>query len=217
CAPRASLGDGRISVTDWTQAGRYAAGLDPITPAGGPTTPASQSSVGDDRDKASKSRTSIVRGASQRTVGKNERLTIEVGAQGVENALGFSLLFNATQWRFVSATAGRDARLAALQVNDDQAANGRIGIALALPAGCALRAGTRQLLIFEFTPLAENPAMPLAVSFGDAPVSREVASVNASPVTASYMMESVIADAAGERQLRLARREQFRQRPVHQP
>jgi len=35
CAPRASLGNGQIGVTDWVQVGRYVAGLDSLTTAGG--------------------------------------------------------------------------------------------------------------------------------------------------------------------------------------
>ena len=39
CAGRTTLGNGVLSISDWVQVGRYAAGLDPLTPAGGPTTP----------------------------------------------------------------------------------------------------------------------------------------------------------------------------------
>jgi len=37
CAPRSTLGDGAITIADWVQVGRYMTGLDPLTPAGGPT------------------------------------------------------------------------------------------------------------------------------------------------------------------------------------
>ncbi len=39
CAGRTTLGNGVLSISDWVQAGRYAASLDPLTPAGGPTAP----------------------------------------------------------------------------------------------------------------------------------------------------------------------------------
>jgi hypothetical protein len=39
CAPRASCGDGSISIADWVQTGRYAVGLDPLAAAAGPTAP----------------------------------------------------------------------------------------------------------------------------------------------------------------------------------
>jgi hypothetical protein len=39
CAPRSTLGSGTLTISDWVQAGRYAAGLDPLTPVGGPTGP----------------------------------------------------------------------------------------------------------------------------------------------------------------------------------
>ncbi|MGH9847681.1 MAG: hypothetical protein ACREEM_54010, partial [Blastocatellia bacterium] len=38
CAPRDTKGDGRLTVADWTQAGRYL-GTDPTVAAGGPTLP----------------------------------------------------------------------------------------------------------------------------------------------------------------------------------
>jgi hypothetical protein len=38
-APRSTFGDGVITIADWVQCGRYAAGLDPATAAGGPTGP----------------------------------------------------------------------------------------------------------------------------------------------------------------------------------
>ncbi|HIG31391.1 MAG TPA: hypothetical protein EYQ50_27720 [Verrucomicrobiales bacterium] len=31
------LGDGTVTISDWVQAGRYVAGLDAVTPSGGPT------------------------------------------------------------------------------------------------------------------------------------------------------------------------------------
>ena len=43
CAPRATLGDGVLTVSDWVQVGRYAAGLDPLVAQGGPA----QNSGGD--------------------------------------------------------------------------------------------------------------------------------------------------------------------------
>lgn len=205
CAPRASLGNGRISITDWTQAGRYAAGLDPVSPAGGPTAPVSQISDDNGRRKMDSGRSTLVYGASQAIRG-GERLTIAVNALGSENALGFSLRFDAKQWRFASAAAGHDARTATLQINADQAARGRIGVALALPAGRALQTGSRQLLVLEFATLIESQPIPLVVSFGDAPIPREIADAGAQPVLANYTMESTIAGVAGERQLRMARR-----------
>jgi hypothetical protein len=217
CAPRDTLGDGRISITDWTQAGRYSAGLDPIVPAGGPTTPIVQSSLENEHRKVSSGPSSILRGilGTPRPPGGNQRLIIEVDAQGVENAFGFSLRFNAAQWRFISATVSGAPRDAILHVNTNQAAGGNIGIALALPAGHALRAGTRSLLVFEFAPLppGQPSSLPLlTVDFGDVPVLRETANINARPVPTIYAIESVIAGAArkhisGEAQLQLARRE----------
>jgi hypothetical protein len=146
-----------------------------------------------------------------RTDGGNQRLIIEVDAQGEENAFGFSLRFNAARWRFVSATVSSEVRDAALHVNANRAADGNIGVALALPAGHALRDGTRHLLVVEFAPLPQGQSSLLTVDFGDVPILRETADINARPVPTSYAVESVVAGAAkkhlpGEG-LRLAQRE----------
>jgi uncharacterized protein (TIGR03437 family) len=120
-------------------------------------------------------------------------VTLTLDAQGDENALGFSLLFNPSQWRYVSAVNGVDAADAVLNVNAAQAAKGRLGFALALPSGRAFAAGARQLVVLTFAPAASssvnNAASVLAISFADAPVTREVVAVNALTLDAGYAVE----------------------------
>jgi len=197
CAPRDTLGDGRISITDWTQAGRYSAGLDPVVPAGGPTAPIIQSSLENKHRKVSGGPSSTLRGilSPPQTYGGSQQLILEVDAQGMENAFGFSLTFNAARWRLVSAEAGADVREAILHVNAGQSSGGRIGLALALPPGRTLPAGARQLVVCEFAPLAGTAALPLAVGFGDLPVLREIADAEANPVSAGYVLQGAAADA----------------------
>jgi hypothetical protein len=64
---------------------------------------------------------------------------------------------------------------AALQINANQAARGRLGIALALPPGQTLPPGRRQLAIVTFTPLEPGGAGASAIEFGDLPLRREAA------------------------------------------
>lgn len=194
CAPRSSLGDGRISIIDWAQAGRYAAALDPATPAGGPTA-ASSSVVGD--------RWSVVRNnlftlqpttirAQIRPATDNRQpatIPITIEATGIENALGFSLIFNASHWRLLSVKAGRDADEAVMHINSTEADRGRIGIAMAMPVGKAIARGERELVICEFAPIANRKGLPLMFDFGDFPVRREMADVEANLLTASYFTE----------------------------
>src|SRR5262249_55824660 len=73
--------------------------------------------------------------------GGQASVPIELVAQGDESALGFSVNFDPAQLRFVSAVAGKDASGATLNVNSSQAANGRLGLALALPAGQTIQPG----------------------------------------------------------------------------
>src|SRR5581483_5331758 len=81
---------------------------------------------------------------------------------------------------------GSGASGATLIVNDSQTASGRLGIALALPGGQHFTAGTQQLVVITFNAAANGPTVSTPVSFGDQPIKREVADVNASAVMASY-------------------------------
>jgi 6-phosphogluconolactonase (cycloisomerase 2 family) len=197
CAPRSKpddpsvlmLGNGLLSVADWVQAGRYAAGLDPVTPAGGPTAPASNALTA-----------ALIRARAETTAsgprtvrvintnferGQRGTVTIELDAQGDENALGFSFNFDPTQLQFVSAVVGSGASGATLNLNMSQAANGRVGLAMALPTGQVIAAGLRPIVIVTFDALSSGSAASTTISFGDQPIRREVsdAAANSLPTT----------------------------------
>lgn len=200
CAPRTGLGDGKITIIDWTQAGRYAAGLDPATPAGGPTMPADSSLAGSGKWPAASGRSHFSQeNSSAPTIRlKNlptpdsrfpTALSIEIEARGNENAMGFSLVFNASHWRLLDVSAGRDAREVSLHINSSQTERGQIGIAMALPVGRTFAAGTRQLIVCRFAPITTRKGLPLAIKFGDLPIAREIADVEANPVAALFSAE----------------------------
>lgn len=191
CAPRNGLGDGKLTTSDYVQAGRYAAGLDPATPAGGPTAPASSFSA----DLASRAGAASSRGAEARTLrvesrsvdrGEGMELAITLDAQGDENALGFSFIFNPRAWRFVSVESGNDAYQAAIHINDDEAASGRVGVVLALPAGLKLPEGSREVVVIRLAPVSPQRAVTPAIEFGDYPVAREVVDVEANALPAMF-------------------------------
>lgn len=190
CAPRDALGDGRITIIDWTQAGRYAAGLDPVVAAGGPTAPSDQALIGPprtaDRSMLFPARQSPRSILGARQIADEGQLEIELTAQGTENALGFSLNFNPAEWQFATASLGNDAREASLQINSKRSKQGQIGFALAFPAGRAMPAGARQLLRCSFARVFGAKPASFALSFGDAPIQREIADANAKPVLANY-------------------------------
>lgn len=196
CAPRNVKGDGRLSISDWVQAGRYAAGLDSVAVAGGPTTPAQSTQL------LPASKTALTREKTG-AVSRTERamyltagvelgtVTIQLDAMGDENAVGGSLSFDPSQWRFVSANVGNDARQAILQVNVRQARNGNLGWALALPAGKTMPAGVNGIVVVRFVPInARRDSRPM-IEFADFPVAREAVGDEANPLSLRF----AVADA----------------------
>ncbi|GEM_PF-2203328 len=185
-APRTTAGNGQLTVADWVQAGRYAAGLDPIPNSGGPVIPPTspQFAPPDTTGKASASRErqpidfSIINSIRDPLFAIRNRpisFAVEVEARGVENALSFSLNFNPAALGNPRIRLSEGLTGASLQINANQAARGRLGIALALPPGQTLPPGRRQLAIVTFTSLEPGGANVSAIEFGDLPLRREAA------------------------------------------
>jgi uncharacterized protein (TIGR03437 family) len=117
--------------------------------------------------------------------GQNVNVAIELVSLGNENALGFSLNFNPAILGNPSGALGSGANGATLNFNP-QTASGRIGITLALSAGQSFTAGTRQIVVVTFAVAAGAAAGPTSISFGDAPVIREISDPNANVIAATY-------------------------------
>jgi len=189
--------NGTVTIADWVQAGRYAAGVDPVVPAGGPTAPMSGLLLAGGTESgleplvAEQQTFRAVRvGSGSIEPGQNGSLALELDAQGNENALGFSLNFDPAKLRFVSASLGDGANGAALNINTAQAANGRVGIALALQTNLTFAAGTRQFLIVAFAATA-NAGGATTVAIGDQPVGREIVDAAANGLSASWTAATV--------------------------
>ncbi len=194
-APRDTFGNGALTVTDWVQAGRYAAGLDPLTPAAGPTaaatalqttgcagrTPCAPQSSAAVNAEPRTMRLSPVSFAEQRS-----SVTVELQANGDENAVSFSLRFDPRQWRFVSAELGADAASASLQLNARQTAQGALGVALALPPGTRWSTGLRSLVVVHFAAAEGGGALAPVQGFSDWPAAREIASAEAESLSAAW-------------------------------
>ncbi len=138
--------------------------------------------------------------------GQTSAVTVELLAQGEENAASFSLRFDARQWRFVSAAAGEDAPDALLSINTKQAADGRVGFALALPPGRAFEAGLRSLVVVTFAAAEGGGTLAPEVAFSDLPAARELADVKAATLAADWMpaaREEAGGDAGGAETPRL--------------
>lgn len=202
CAPRDTRGNGSMTISDWVQAGRYAAGLDPVVAAGGPTGPsialqkaAFGRRISADQVSSLRHAPSVIRHQQARTIriastnllrGQSGTVSIELDAQGNENGLGFSLNFDPTQLTYLSATNGPDVAGVTINLNSAQAATGRLGFALALPAGQVLTAGTRRLFTLTFTASNSAASNIAQLGFADQPVTREVVNPNAEILAATF-------------------------------
>jgi len=153
CAPRSSLGNGQINVTDWVQSGRYAAGLDPLTAVGGPTSgggPVANRGGGSGTSAARKVRV----GDATAIQGLAGTLPVMLDSQGDENALGFTINFDATKFSYAGASLGSAAGSATLNVNSSQSASGQVGLVLSLPTEAVFAAGVREVAKVTLTPTA---------------------------------------------------------------
>jgi hypothetical protein len=195
CAPRDAKGNGSITISDWVQAGRYASGLDVAATAGGATGPQTGSPVTSSSDKSSEGSatddTAIVTNVRlldrPTSIGLQKSFNIEIETLGNENALGFSLMFDPSKYTFVRAEKSDEVSLGTLNVNKQELEKGRVGLAIALPAGQVFGVGTHQVVILTFQAKTDlNEGMRL--DFADLPIGREVVDVDAKPVKTLFQV-----------------------------
>ncbi len=123
------------------------------------------------------------------TPGQNITATIELVAQGDENSAGFSLNYDPAILTNPQVTLGADALAGNLTANNSQA--GKLGVLLALPAGQNFAPGTKQIAVVTFDTLP-TAAYNSPVTFGDAPIVRQVVNSNADPLPTNYLDGAVI-------------------------
>jgi len=123
--------------------------------------------------------------------GGEASVAIELAAQGNENAVGFSLNFNPAILGNPRAALGGGATGATLNTNTNQAAQGRVGVVLALPSGQVFAAGARQLVVVTFTVASAAAAGATPIGFGDQPVAREVANATAGILPVDFVPGAV--------------------------
>ena len=114
-------------------------------------------------------------------------MPIELAVQGDENALGFSLNFDPAILSNPQAVKGSSASAATLNTNAGQAAQGRFGVALALPSGQTFAAGSRQIVVVSFNIAASTTAISTVIDFGDAPIRRQISNAGALSLPANYL------------------------------
>jgi ligand-binding sensor domain-containing protein len=190
CAPKVSCGDGRITISDWVQAGRYAAGVDAVIAACGPVSSSSSFMIAQRVERAAS------KAANSRAVrainasfapGQTDSLMIELEAEGDENALGFSLNFDASLLTLKNAVLASGTGNVTLNVNASQSVNGRVGVALALPTGQTFSARNHPIVIAIFSVNPSSTVDSTTITFGDQPVAREVVDANANSVPAAWI------------------------------
>ncbi|MBS1812506.1 MAG: hypothetical protein JST84_30345 [Acidobacteria bacterium] len=173
-APRSTKGDGKIGIADLVQAMRYAAELDPLTAAGGPTVAIAAAPAGAVPSGLSPEAAREVKLGTPTFASTTVTIPIELVAQGNENALGFTLAFDKNAISNPVAVLGSDASSALLLLNPIEIFSGRLGVGVALPAGQKFSAGLKQVLRVTFT---INPAMfgqVTPVGFASSPVDLEI-------------------------------------------
>lgn len=128
----------------------------------------------------------MVRVAGGDTVaGQSVSAIVEIVAQGDENSVGFSLSYDAAILSNPQVVLANDSSSASLVVNNTQAAQGRLGVLLSLPAGQVFAAGTKQLVEITFN-TAQTQSYSTPLNFNNLPLAREVANLNADPLPTDW-------------------------------
>ena len=174
-APRATLGDGRISVGDMVQAMRYASGLDPLTATGGPS-----SAIKVESKEAGLEMAREVKVGAPTFGPGTVTVPLEIIALGNENGTIFTLSFDPTKLSNPTVVLGTDASAALLLVNDDPSllVNGKVAVGVVLPPGQAFAMGTRQFARVTFNVAQGAFGTTTSIGFSSAPIPLEIADVN---------------------------------------
>ena len=209
CAPISTFGDGRLSVSDWVQAGRYAIGLDKLSAAAGPSRPVTASVLAENLANAAPfesaqpelARVIRAQGSAFRR-GEVNALPIEFEAQGDENALSFTLNFDP---KLVSYANFKAPDGWAVNVNTRQASEGRIGIMMALSTGKVVASGKQQLLTLFFGAMGVNGNTNATLSFDDQIFERDISDAKATLVPrATFEAANIIISGNGVANVRAA-------------
>ena len=176
CAPRATLGDGRITIGDAVQAMRYSAGLDPLTATGGPSAALKIESVKAGLEMAREIK------VGQPTFGPGTvTVPLELISLGTEAGLTFTLSFDPTKLSSPNVVLGTDASAGLLLINADPVtllANGKIAVGVVLPPGQTFAAGTRQFARVTFNVAQAAYGSSTSIGFNSSPIPLQVADVN---------------------------------------
>lgn len=123
--------------------------------------------------------------------GQTNCIPILLEAAGDENAVGLSVCFDTNALRFISVRSRSLDSSLTLNVNSNQAAFGRLGLAASLGFGQSFPAGTHTIADICFRAAAGEGITTSAVSFCDLPIGRELSDVDANSLPATYAGSAV--------------------------
>ena len=119
------------------------------------------------------------------------QIPLLLAAQGDENSLAGSIIFNPALLGNPQMTLVSDDAAGMLLLNGSQVASGQLGFGIALPPGQTFPAGPCQLAILTFDVLNTQNIGPIPLTFSDQPVSRDLSDVNAEDIAALWQNGSV--------------------------
>jgi hypothetical protein len=148
CAPRLTLGDGKIDLLDWIQSGRYAVNADSILVAGG----ASSSGMSLNRIDLNQSpRRLLARYTVLEPASGLVTVPIDLTALGNENGLTFTVKFDPVVLQYTQTTPLRtQGRRPIYVINDRRAQSGEVAIGMALTPGTTISAGSSEIVSIQF-------------------------------------------------------------------
>jgi hypothetical protein len=124
-------------------------------------------------------------GSVATTGGTTITVPVQLVAVGTEAGLGFSLDFDPSILTFVSAELGSSALGSVILVNSNQAASGRLGLAIDLTS--ALAQGTNEVGEVHFRVAVLTNTATTTISFGGQPTALEVSDGFGTPIASDFV------------------------------
>lgn len=197
-APRATLGNGLLDATDIIQARRYAANLDPLTAAGGPT--ASVVPMTEEGEDLLIAETGDLSANAPDAVGRTIRVvnntavsgqavdvSVELDSQGDEVGIGFTTTYETNRLTFVSATLNPTAAAAGCVLTTNTTVAGRVGVLIDCPTPFAVSPPARQLVTLRFNVAGGLPGgTTTPLTFVNGPILLSTSDANANPLPTAY-------------------------------
>ena len=124
--------------------------------------------------------------------GSPATISVDLSALGDENTVSLTLAFDPMVLSNPSVAVGADAGAAVLTTDASQAADGRIGMSLALPAGQTFDQGNVQLAVISFDTETGDTVPATTVRCADQPVPRQITGTIGDTLSATFIDGAVL-------------------------